>query len=647
MLYLCFSLCGHVVVRANGKKHPTMTQEKYTTISASVLSGLKLRACLDAAALSRQNIKSVCRITAVMSVFMLLLSYMPVCAAGKNALRDSWTAGIKEYVEHTSYKDYFLKEIENTNKDNTDSVTPTQLAASYYHLCGKFTAKGEFLAEVLFARHIFNEVEKAAKRKDDFRIMAKYANSAGLSYANLKFYDEAHSMFDKGKALAHKYGFKDVLAQICTNEAQLYYETNRYDKALELLGEVKKLSGESAVLYNNMALLYLQKDDKDKALEYFDKAMRCAAGNDELTLRILINKGSVLIDAGDKAGAERCLGMAEAGLNGDTSPEIVLLLHLNRVLLCIDSGDKAGAVRVLTYIERHVMPMQSNTIKGRYLKELADLYMETGDYVRASKCLRESMQLNDSLNFNNQKKQLFQMMTLYDMAQLRNDNIRLKNEYELVHARLRNRTVTAVATVVIAILLSVLVAVVIRKRRNERRQNEVIREQEKQLLELRQKEYEQEKNKMKTEINRKSRELTLLSMDISSIDSLHGLIGDELAKVAADTGDEDIRKRINAVSLKLRQQVAHKLSEGFKKYFSDVSPLFDERLKEVHPNLTTNDHRLCAYIFMGLTSKEISQITFKEVESVEKSRNRLRKKMGIDGKVSIQEYLANIVSRED
>ena len=122
---------------------------------------------------------------------------------------------------------------------------------------------------------------------------------------------------------------------------------------------------------------------------------------------------------------------------------------------------------------------------------------------------------------------------------------------------------------------------------------------------------------------------------------------DELAALAAETGDDDVRRRISAVSLKLRKQTAHNLSEGFKKYFGEVSPAFDSKLKEAHPNLTLNDHRLCAYIYMGLTSKEISQITFKEVESVEKSRNRLRKKIGIDSSVSIRDYLSSIIDGGD
>ena len=266
-----------------------------------------------------------------------------------------------------------------------------------------------------------------------------------------------------------------------------------------------------------------------------------------------------------------------------------------------------------------------------------------GDYARASACLQESIKLNDSINYDNQKRQLFQLMTWYDIAQLRNDNMQLKMKYEFANIQLRNRTIIAVATILVAVLLSVLVVVSIKKRKNEQRQSAIILEQEKKLRMLEQKEHEWEKKRMESEIGKKSRELTTFSIDLSSIDNLHKNICEELAELSKDIAEEDTRKRVNGISLKLRQQTANRLNEGFKKYFNEVSPLFDAKLKEKHPNLTANDCRLCAYIYMGLTSKEISQLTFREVESVEKSRNRLRKKISLPSDMPIRGYLMQVV----
>lgn len=577
------------------------------------------------------------------AMLMLCVSGARADKAHKNTLRDRWTAYLKEYVQHTSGEKFYLDEINKINRSNTDSLLPAQLAASYYPMCKMFTEKGDFLAEILFARQIYNDLKKQAKTEADFLAMAKYANSAAIGYTALKFYDEAKKMFDSGMKIARKYKFKKVLSQIYTNQAQLYYDTEDYAKAYGLLLNLKELTGESGILYNNMALVYDRMKQRDKAMGYFDKALRLAIGNELLQARIYINKGSILIDLGKYKEAEQCLVMADKLYKGDNSTVITLMIQLNFVQLRIATGNRKKALEEMYYIEKHVMPGQSDAIKGKYLREIAELYIQLGNYVEASKCLQESIKFNDSLNFDNQKRQLFQMMTWYDIAQLRSDNMELKMKYELASVQLRNRTLTAVATLLVALLLSVLAVVAVKKRRNEQRQSAIILEQEKKLRMLEQKEHEWEKKRMESEIGKKSRELTTFSIDLSSIDNLHKNICEELAELSKDIAEEDTRKRVNGISLKLRQQTANRLNEGFKTYFNEVSPLFDAKLKEAHPNLTQNDCRLCAYIYMGLTSKEISQITFREVESVEKSRNRLRKKISLGSDVSIRGYLQSII----
>lgn len=553
------------------------------------------------------------------AVAALLLSCVcPAVAGGaeKNALKERWTAYLKEYVQHTPGRKFYLNEINKINRSNADSLKPAQLAASYYPMCKMFTEKGDFLSEVLFARMVFNEVKKTASKKADFLIMAKYANSAGIGYTMLGFHDEGRKMFDRAAAIARKHGFRKVLSQIYTNQAQLYYDTHDYAKALRLLENIKILAGASSILYNNMALVYCGQKNMPKAIACLDSALQCAAGNRDVLSRVYINKGGLLTEMGKYKEAESALVMAEKTLPGEKFTVSELMIRLNFVQLYIAMGQKHKALSEIGYIEEKVIPKQSDAIKGKYLKEIATLYMKLNYYERASRCLQESMKLNDSLNFDNQKRQLFQMMTWYDIAQLRNDNMELKMKYDFANIKLR---------------------------KNEQRQSAIILEQEKKLRMLEQKEHEWEKKRMESEIGKKSRELTTFSIDLSSIDNLHKNICEELAELSKDIAEEDTRKRVNGISLKLRQQTANRLNEGFKTYFNEVSPLFDAKLKEAHPNLTQNDCRLCAYIYMGLTSKEISQITFREVESVEKSRNRLRKKISLGSDVSIRGYLQSII----
>lgn len=77
----------------------------------------------------------------------------------------------------------------------------------------------------------------------------------------------------------------------------------------------------------------------------------------------------------------------------------------------------------------------------------------------------------------------------------------------------------------------------------------------------------------------------------------------------------------------------------FEKNFDEVHENFLNRLKEEHPLLTSKDLRLCAYLRMSLSSKEIAPLLRISVRSVEISRYRLRKKLNLPHQTSLSDYI--------
>ncbi len=85
----------------------------------------------------------------------------------------------------------------------------------------------------------------------------------------------------------------------------------------------------------------------------------------------------------------------------------------------------------------------------------------------------------------------------------------------------------------------------------------------------------------------------------------------------------------------------------FKYYFEQVHPSFYKNIEEKCPDLTIKEKRLCAFLRLGLSTKDIASITFTEVRSVESARNRLRKKLDIASDESLIEFLSqNFLERE-
>lgn len=70
-------------------------------------------------------------------------------------------------------------------------------------------------------------------------------------------------------------------------------------------------------------------------------------------------------------------------------------------------------------------------------------------------------------------------------------------------------------------------------------------------------------------------------------------------------------------------------------------------LKQHFPDLTTNDLRLCACLKMNLSSKEIAALMNLTVRAVENSRYRLRKKICLTSKQTLNDFLMEIDSATD
>jgi FixJ family two-component response regulator len=82
--------------------------------------------------------------------------------------------------------------------------------------------------------------------------------------------------------------------------------------------------------------------------------------------------------------------------------------------------------------------------------------------------------------------------------------------------------------------------------------------------------------------------------------------------------------------------------EQFSQHFDQVHVDFQNRLRERYPHLTKNDLKLCAYIRLNLSSKEIASLMFVTVRAVEISRFRLRKRLDLDKGINLNEFIQRI-----
>ena len=117
-------------------------------------------------------------------------------------------------------------------------------------------------------------------------------------------------------------------------------------------------------------------------------------------------------------------------------------------------------------------------------------------------------------------------------------------------------------------------------------------------------------------------------------------VKDELQQLYKKTGgNHDVKKAIQLVN---DIEKNNSNWEQFATHFDEVNNDFLKKLKTKFPALTNTDLKVCAYLQLKLSSKEIAPLLNISVRSVEVKRYRLRKKMDLPHETSVVEYILSI-----
>ena len=89
----------------------------------------------------------------------------------------------------------------------------------------------------------------------------------------------------------------------------------------------------------------------------------------------------------------------------------------------------------------------------------------------------------------------------------------------------------------------------------------------------------------------------------------------------------------------MQANIENSIWKEFKVLFQNLHSDFYAHLYEKHPDLTANEKRLCTFIRLNMSSKEISSITQQSLKSIEMARSRLRGKLGLKREDNLCVYL--------
>ncbi|WP_411766691.1 triple tyrosine motif-containing protein [Winogradskyella sp. A3E31] len=154
-------------------------------------------------------------------------------------------------------------------------------------------------------------------------------------------------------------------------------------------------------------------------------------------------------------------------------------------------------------------------------------------------------------------------------------------------------------------------------------------ENQKQLVEFRNK-------SLRQDIENKNRELGISTMNLIKKNEFLSGIKNELKDVKQV---KDVKSVIKVIDRNINNKDDWKF---FEKAFNNADKDFLKKVKNIHPELTPNDLKLCAYLRLNLASKEIAPLLNISPRSVEVKRYRLRKKMNLPHEASLTNYILDI-----
>lgn len=143
-------------------------------------------------------------------------------------------------------------------------------------------------------------------------------------------------------------------------------------------------------------------------------------------------------------------------------------------------------------------------------------------------------------------------------------------------------------------------------------------------------------DKLRQDIENKNRELGLSTMNLIKKNEFLNDIKNEIKKAG---NVNNIKKVVKIIDRNINNTDDWNL---FEEAFNNVDKDFLKEIKREHPTLTSNDLRLCTYLRLNLSSKEIAPLLNISPRSVEVKRYRLRKKMGLSHESSLTDYILKI-----
>ncbi len=479
------------------------------------------------------------------------------------------------------------------------------------------------------AHALLNEGLQIAAKADNPEYEAMIYNGLARLLSREGRHDTAVALYYCSKEIYKSVGKTVDEVRVLDNMASTLNKAHQSAEALPLLKEAVRLSKslEDQSVYSNsltnLAICYKKMDSLKKAEGLYKKVLNLSRDNERSMAVDLMNLGILYIRMEKYPKAMQYLDSSYyfCKKHEITYGFLLYAQQKGKVFMKLNNYDSA-----IYYTQKAIQlskPYQLFKEQSQMMMQLYEMYRDLGQDDSALKYFVDYSALKDSLHNADVRKQLAEIENKYEheknlkqIAELNEENLKIKS----------HRKMLLFIGIILILLLSLFYVYRVFRHRNK-------------ILKL--KLIEEEKEKLDIEVKTKEKELALNAMHMIRMNDIAYKVASRLQLVSRRVSAQN-RELLEEAVKEMEVCAPDEIWNEFETRFKNVHQGFYKILNQEHPDLSPTEIKICSFIRLNMTSKDIAAITNRSVRTIESTRNSIRKKIGLNPDESLAKYLLSL-----
>lgn len=422
-----------------------------------------------------------------------------------------------------------------------------------------------------------------------------------------------------------------LFTAICLNNiASVHRLQKNYVEAIDYynrsydLGEKNKLYRTMTVSSKNIGSIYRKQEKYTQSRSYFFRAMNAAKKQNDKMILGAANKSLAQYYI-DVDSTQLALKHFQISLDHFMDSQHNLSIINTQIQIgksYVKLNKLSEAQLLLKQINKQAKEFGFKESIMNSEKILSSLYAKKKDYSKAYEHFVNYEELKSSIISDKTKKESYKkaLKHEYEIKQLADSLVSKEKDIQIQRQQAQiaqEKTLRNATLIIIFFALIILWLMFKRYRTNQ----------------------QVEKRELKLEIDYQNKKVMDSAVYISH---RNRFLNDMEEKITEIKGSKDKLSKLDQLLSLLALKIEEEKNRGELYVYEKENQQFYKNIKEKYPDLTEKEIQLVTLLHMKLSSKEIAELTNISTKSVEVSRYRLRKKLKLDGKENLSEFIAKL-----